>query len=126
MRSMFPPASAMAAATEPNSSGPTPIPITVTTDIGRVGVGRVVDLLELDVEATLPSEEEKISDRGPFAGDPDEHVEGETAPDDYLLDVVDLDLGLGQDRHQPGRDPRAIRTMDRDEDRRVFSHRPSG
>ncbi len=93
----------------------------------RAGRGRgVVDLLELDVEAALPSEEEKISDRGPFAGDPDEHVEGETATDDYLLDVVDLDLGLGQDRHQPGRDPRSIRSMDRDEDRRVFSHRPSG
>ena len=66
----------------------------------RAGRGRgVVDLLELDIEAALPSEEEKISDRGPLAGDSDEHIEGETPTDDNLLDVVDLDLRLGEHRH---------------------------
>ena len=92
MRSMFPPASAIAPATDPKSSGPTPIPITVTTDMGRVGVGVSSTFSNSTLRPRSQPKKSKIPDRGPLTGDPDEHVEGQTAADDDLLDVVDLDL----------------------------------
>ena len=62
---MFPSPAAIAEATAPNSSGPIFIPITVTADIGRLGVGSVVHHFEVDMETLLPSVEEELTDRRP-------------------------------------------------------------
>ena len=82
--SMLPFPAAIAEATAPNSSGPIRIPITVTADIALAGVGASSTTSNSMCSPRCQTVEEKLTDRGFLPGDPDQHVQGEPAPDHDL------------------------------------------
>src|SRR5690606_17136811 len=71
---------------------------------------------EVDMEVSLPGEVENLAHGLAFLVHTDQHVEGESPSDHDLLDVVEVDVATGEDVHQPGRDPRTVGSVYRNED----------
>ncbi len=85
-----------------------------------------VHLLELDVQALLPSEQEQITNSRFVPLHTDEDVEVESPPDHYLLDVEHLGSGGVEHLHETGRDAGVIGAVNGDQYRGVGCHRWEG